>query len=60
MFRVLVVSTEKCLYSRNITELLIIIWDNIGSTMEIHNAGLPWIHSLHALKKFLMAFKNLV
>ena len=50
MFRILDVSTEKCLYSRNITELL--IFDNIGTMvyLEIHHTGLLWIHSLNASK----------
>jgi len=48
MFRILDVSTEKCLYCWNITELL--ICDNIGYMvyLEIHHAGLLWMHSANA------------
>ena len=48
MFRILDVSTEKCLYTWNMTELL--ICDNIGSMMyvEIHYSGLLWMHNLNA------------
>ena len=47
MFRILDVSTEKCLHSWNMTDLL--ICDNIGSMVyvKIRHLGLLWMYSLN-------------